>query len=464
MAGGAAALGWLVAANLLALLLFLPFAWPTLRRSGQGELAYLTPGSLTEHAADLLALGMPSPYNPLLARLGLVPAFSQAVIDSPRDLEEQLVYPGLVVVALATLAVWRRWPAARAWLVLAVATALLSLGPLLKIGGRVSSVPLPYTWLAQLPFFGWSRAPGRLNETVMLALAVLAALGAGWLLGRKAGRAWLVPALALLVLAEYLVVWPFPTDIRPVPAYYRALAGESLAGGVLEMPVVGSRRASNYAMYYQTIHQHPLAGGYIERDPPGTVALKEFLNGLLSPLPPQTVLPLPDEAGRRAILAGLGIERVIAQPELMTDRAARSTLDYLPQLLGRPVFEDNRLRVYAIQPGPELSVGSGWQVMTDQEQWEVVQDGAALRLKEAGYLFFYGPEPAAVELRLLPAGPIGPTRLMMDLNGRPAGTISPGPAGEPVAVSLPLQAGFNYLHLSTDPPLEVDFAQIWWGQ
>lgn len=465
---GAAALSWLVAANLLALLLFLPFAWPTLRQSGQGELDYLTPNSLTDHAADLLAFITPSPYNPILAKLGLAPAFSGSIISGLRDLEERLAYPGLIVAGLAGLAAWRRWRAARVWLGLAAAAALLSLGPLLKIGGQVSSIPLPYAWLAQLPFFGWSRAPGRLNETVMLALAVLAALGAGWLRARLAGRAWLrpglVPALALLILAECLVLFPFPAEVRPVPSYYRSLAAENLAGGVLEMPVIGSRRASNYAMYYQTIHQHPLAGGYIERDPPGTVALKEFLNGLLSPLPPQTVLPVPDEAGRRAILAGLKIERVIVQPELMTDRAARSTLGYLPQLLGRPVFEDNRLLVYAIQPGLALPGGSGWQVITDQEQWEVVQDGAALRLKEAGYLFFYGPEQGTVELTLQPAGPTGPTRLSLHLNGRPAGTVAPGPAEQAAPVSLSLRPGFNYLYLSTEPPQVVDFQQIGWEQ
>jgi hypothetical protein len=394
-------LGFLIAlttAMLLAALIFLPFAWPILGQSQQDELAYLTPDNLTEHSTDLLAFGLPSPYNPVLAPLGLTPAFGSLIIGGFRDLEEQLAYPGVVVLGLTGLALWQRWREARIWLGLTLLCAILSLGPWLKIGGQVTAMPLPYIWLINLPFFAWSRTPGRLNETVMLGLAILASLGAAWLLNRI-GRWWLWSSIGLVafILVEYWVIFPFPLEDRPIPGYYTALAQEKLDGGVLEIPVTGSRRASNYAMYYQTVHQHPLAGGYIERDPPGTVELKEFLNQLVSLLPAQSVFVPPVEAERRAILVDMNIERVIAHPDLMTDRAARATRDYLPQLLGPGIFADDDTLVYPVSQGIERGLPA-WQILPDQENWEVVQEGVAVRLKKNGWLFIYAAEAGEAEV------------------------------------------------------------------
>jgi hypothetical protein len=297
---------------------------------------------------------------------------------------------------------------------------------------------------------------------MMLGLAVLAGLGLGWLLRQtraRSRRAGLALLLGLLILVEYLVIWPFPTEARPVPGYYLELARQDSAGGIVELPVVGSRRASNYAMVYQTVHQRPIAGGYIERDPAGTVELKEFLNQLLSPGPPQTVLATPDEAGRRAILADLKLSQVIAHPDLMTDQAARTTLDYLPQLLGPPIFEDQDILVYPIQSGPELPAAAAWQLLPDQESWEVVKEGAALRLKKEGYLFFYGPGgPAALSLQ--PDDPAALTRLAFTANGERVGLAPVELAGEAVTVNLTLRPGFNYVRLVAEPAGDVDFRQV----
>lgn len=451
---------WLAGAGLLALALFLPFGWPILSQNWQGQLAYLTPENPTEHATDLLAYIMPSPYNPILVQMGLVPSFSGSIIGGLRDLEERLAYPGITVLLLAAWAVWQRWRAARMWLGLTLTCALFSLGPLLKIGGVVTGFPLPYTWLMELPFFAWSRTPGRFNETIMLGLAVLAALGAARLLGR-AGRwqFWGAAGLALLILLEYLVIFPFPEEARAISAYYAELRQEKLDGGVLELPVAGSRRASNYAMYYQTVHQQPLAGGYIERDPVGTVELKEFLNQLVSPLPAQTVIAVPGAADRLAILADMSIRRVIAHPDLLTDRAARSTRDYLPHLLGSTIFADADTLVYTVPLGG--SHLPSWQILPDQENWEVLETGAALRLKEAGYLFLYTGASSSISLNFQVDHLPQPTTLSIRFND----SITTNHILEETSTSyttgpLPLRRGFNYLHLSTEPAAAIDFLKI----
>jgi hypothetical protein len=266
--------------------------------------------------------------------------------------------------------------------------------------------------------------------------------------------------LSLLILIEYLVIFPFPLEARPVSAYYPALAQEALDGGILELPVTGSRRASNYAMYYQTLHQHPLAGGYIERDPPGTVELKEFLNQLISPLPPQTVLTAPDEARRRAILADMRLSRVIAHPGLLTDRAAQASLAYLPLLLGPTIFADADTLVYAV-PAETGAISAAWHLLPEQENWEVGREGRTLRFKETGYLFIYASQAGSVSLNFEIDRPPSQVQLGVQLNDElpEKFSVQANSAGYTTGL-LSLRRGLNYLRLSTEPAMDLDFLKI----
>ena len=78
---------------------------------------------------------------------------------------------------------------------MALVFALLALGPLLQINGRYRfsldnllpegvTLPLPFTLLHFIPFVNANRAPNRSSVILMLALAVLAAFAASWLLRR----------------------------------------------------------------------------------------------------------------------------------------------------------------------------------------------------------------------------------------------------------------------------------------
>ncbi len=450
---------WLAISITMAVSVFLPFAWPTLAQNRQGQLDYLTPADLTDHATDLLAFALPSPYNPILVKFGLTQNFGQNIIDRPRDLEEQLAYIGLAALGLATLALWKKWQTAQPWLWLTIIAGLLSLGPRLKIDSVVSNVALPYTWLTYLPFFAWSRTPGRLNETVMLGIGVLAAMGAAWLLkwqGSKRTAILTALGLGAFIIIEYAVIFPFPTEQRPVSDYYFQLAQSDSRGGILPLPVTGSRRASNYAMFYQTTHQRPLAGGYIERDPLGTVELKEFLNQLASPLPGQTVFNAPSNEARLAILTNLGIEQIIVQPKLMTDRAAKATLTWLPELLGPPLFKDDDTLAWSIPAGGHLP---DRQLLPDQENWEVLQDGRVIRLKKEGYLFIYAAQPEQITLNLELAAPADTDLTFLFNDGSPETWPLSGPTA-PQLEPVSLRPGFNYFRLTTEPAVDVDFVGI----
>jgi hypothetical protein len=444
---------------LLAALLLLPFFGSLLGATLHGEQDFFTNVGIEEHSTDLMAFLLPSPYHPLWYREQSPPALLSQLVGSPREMEERLAYLGVLPLGLAVWAMVRRPREGLAWLILTLLAAILAMGPYLKIFDRNTGVLLPYYWLMDLPFLSWSRTPGRINETVALGLAMLAALGLSDVLSHRrtrAQRTMVTTVVVLFVILEYWVIFPFPMDFRPISGYYRALAREALEGGVLEMPVSGSRRATNYALYYQTIHQHPLAGGYIERDPPGTVELKEFLNQLLSPLPTQTVFTPPNEAERLAILADMKIKRVIAHPSLMTDRAAQATRVYLPLLLGASIFADEDTWVYPVQSEVDSHL-SAWQLLPDQEGWEVVREGTALRLKKTGYLFIYAAEVGPAQLQFQLDSPARPTQLTWRFNDSSTQTYLIEGKADLAITSLSLRQGLNYFRLSTEPAQELEF-------
>lgn len=447
-------LSWLAAG-----LLFLPFAAPLAADLIDQNLGFLTPDDPGEHSADLLSLALPSPFHPLWQ--GQPPALITRVLDGERALEEGFNYLGIVTLILIGLALWRRWSQVCLWLGLGLLTMVLSLGPTLRLAGQDTGLPLPYALLTDWPFFSWSRTPDRLNMTTMLAVSIIAAAGAAWLNEqvRTPGRQWAVTlGLTALICLDYLPLWPFPIDAPPVSAYYHQLAHSQLDGGLLELPVTGSRRASNYAMFYQTTHHQPLAGGYIERDPPGTVEMKEFLNQLVSPIPVQTVLALPDNAQRRAILADMRIEQAIAYPALMTDRAARDQLAYLPDLLGQAALTDESLQLYRVSD-PTAALSGQLLLLPDQENWEVVHEGAAFRLKHSGFLFLYAPEAgcAAVDFQIAPPGDA--TTLTWQFNDS-SGTNKLIDAVPLTIDPLSLSKGLNTIRLATHPEWDLDFLKI----
>jgi hypothetical protein len=142
------------------------------------------------------------------------------------------LFPGLLVLVLAGVAVWRRrgpwlFPALGAGVLVA-----LSLGPTATAFGH--RFPLPYQALASLPVLNGMRHPYTFAAAATCLLAVLAALG--W---RECGPArWRAagPAVVLLALAETLAPGPALRAVPPgLPAYFEVL-DRLPPGPVLEVP------------------------------------------------------------------------------------------------------------------------------------------------------------------------------------------------------------------------------------
>lgn len=183
----------------------------------------------------------------------------------------QALWLGIVPLAVLVLT-WRAWrhtTTATFWLLVGGGFLLWSLGPHLMVFGVRSGLPLPQILLRYVPILANARIPTRAMIMVVLAAAVLLALSiATSRIGRS--RA-LYLALLSAVMIDFLPV-PFPIQAVDRPAVYTML--RSLPpGGVLEIPL-GVRdgfgadgRIDPRTLFYQSIHERPMVGGYISRVP-----------------------------------------------------------------------------------------------------------------------------------------------------------------------------------------------------
>ena len=166
------------------------------------------------------------------------------------------LFPGLAVVVMAALGV-RRCPGPYRTLLLLVGGVffLLSLGPVLRVGGE-SVLPLPFKLLwDHVPFFNAMRHPITFAVPAMMALGLLACGG----LARSdlAARPATLGLVLLLAIGETLIPRPARQDRgREMPEAYTFLQGLP-RGGILELPFEG-----NYTYEWWAIrHDLPLING-----------------------------------------------------------------------------------------------------------------------------------------------------------------------------------------------------------
>ncbi|MBL7064795.1 MAG: hypothetical protein ISS49_11415 [Anaerolineae bacterium] len=343
----------------------LPFLVPLLVGYTQGNLNYLYSGDVIGHSADLLAFFTPSPYHPLLPRLGLVPGFAHRVFPDQEWLRSALAYPGLVAVGLALWSVRRGWPVVP-WVALALGAAILSLGPLLVVGretvtytvdGQVGHIVMPYSLVRLIPYYDLGRTPGRLNATGMLAVGVLAAYGMADLLARLAAFRWWAGLLALaavaLILFECLPIWPFPAGDATIPPVIQYITDQPGDGALLHLPM-SRRRVNHRALYFQTATGRPIVGGEVHRPHPDTPPWYETIVALAEPAPASDIIPRPDLNQRRAWLRHFDVDWVLFHRLETTDEARYRP--FIEELLGPASVEDETLAAFAVPveaPAPE---------------------------------------------------------------------------------------------------------------
>lgn len=178
---------------------------------------------------------------------------------------EQTIYLGITTLALASAGVWRLFKRKIDRIVLTVLLAGL-VGLTLSFGPSATGLS-PFDLFSGLPGMGLLRAPARFALLVMMALALLAAIGSAGLKTRV-----LVPFLVVAILAEAFVVHfpsgkpqPFPT-----PRVYDHLASLPF-GAVLSLPTYRGTpeafRETDYLLF-GTDHWRPIVNGFGRQEPP----------------------------------------------------------------------------------------------------------------------------------------------------------------------------------------------------
>ena len=231
----------------------------------------------TPWVVDLEGLVLPQPWG-FFAGLATHWRLAPDLIDGG-------IFPGFVLWGAAITLVWKRRQlssrhrAVVGWAAVGtVVFAILSLGPVLHIGGHVTSIPLPDRVLTALPL--WQDTwPERLAMMTALFGAILVGVAAEWLRTHLDDNATSQPRGRFIVLASTLLLVVLASSTlgfaaTPIPSVPYASAVRHAGGTVLYVPAVlpGTRMTYgpfNY-MYVEGILGVPTPEGYVSRIPAQT--------------------------------------------------------------------------------------------------------------------------------------------------------------------------------------------------
>ena len=393
----------------LAALLLAPILVGLVRQQAGGEYVRPDLSQVVTFSADLLAYFVPFQYNTFVG-----PAVTPLVNTLWGKLDtERALYLTLTLIALGGWGLWRLRRQDRYWFHLLIVAGVLSLGPALHFAGR-TFFPLPYLALYLLPGGDSLRAPARFGIVVVLALAVPAALAiTRWEQAWQAAppgspaaqRRKLALAGAFMALALETATFPNPMVALTVPTFYRQLAQEAAPQrAVVDVPL----RDEGIYEYYQTIHGHPLVGGYLSRDRIDPLIEGGPLLRDLKYLDSGDIIGQDVIAAGQALAARNGIGYIVLHKNPPLTRlgylpwtaADQARVQDLAARAGHPVYEDGEIAAYALNAPPAvrqpaLVLGAGWQPVGDDAQqgrgrW--AGPGAVMTLDAA--------QPTTVTLRL----------------------------------------------------------------
>ncbi len=462
-----------VAAIGLALLLVLPLAIPTARFAARVPTAETEggPDFRLEHSADLADFFIPSQIHPLFGQL----AERLQAYKAETHIQNKTVYLGLVALALAAFGA--RGREGRFWLLSALLFALLALGPQLQILGWRTGLPLPGALLYDLPLIRISRYPVRFAVYVMLALAILAALGARRLLEALERRAAHPPRATHVALAGLVVLiafenltTPFPIVRVYIPSLYAALGQDPERYAILESPFYYN--TSPVYMLFQIAHGKYLVGGYTSRTLPyplveqiPTVRLFAYARpapDIITQEPAQIAASVFSYFDiRYLMLHGAGgalrygyLETVAAaaaggaKPERQHSMLAYSDTRSASGLLrAMGPFEPavvGSVLAYRVAPPddplPFLGIGAGWSSLRE------TPSGVERAISDEAEVLIYSARPRRVTVELDLTSPRA-GRLQWSVNGEGRPTLALPGGMSRQRLTLDIEAGMTRLHL-----------------
>jgi hypothetical protein len=303
---------------------------------------------------DLATLVLGNPFSLIYGR-----AATAAYTALGVNLAEHVGWLGPALVVLTAIAMWCCRTAAWRWILPLAVFGVWSLGPYVEIAGHATTLWLPATLIRWIPIVSNARIPARAVVVVFLCCAVLSAHALAWLWGRSGHGGRFATALAALLVLDAVPRRP-PLYRMPDASIYAAMRDADAPGAVCELPL-GIRdgfgeigRFDARVLYYQTIHERPILGGFVARVP-GSIGERYQsmpIVGSLLRLSAGARLdaehPDADRARAGAALASAGIRYVVvnvatAPPDLVT---------YVRRVLPlRLLAQDDERALYLVDPG-----------------------------------------------------------------------------------------------------------------
>jgi hypothetical protein len=347
----------------LALVVALPLLWHGIQLFARGD--YVTQQYFWRSAPkgiDVATILLGNPFNPLL-RAPLAALYATAHIDAI----ETVGWLGLVPMGLVLSLWWRRETTERpsmvevrqspeilGWALVAVVFFLWALGPHMMVFGENTGVILPQAVIRYVPILNNARIPGRAIVLVYLPLGVFAAMAVARL--SHTGRIGAIGIAAILIgiSVDYLPA-PVPLLRLDHPKLYDEIRKRPEQGAVCELPLglrdgFGERgRLDGMALYYQTIHQRPLVGGFVARLAPSVTSAYErdpLLSVLVRLSSPESgpLRSLPDRELAVSRLRADGIRFIV----LDRAKASPQLVDYVRTLQLELVTADGDRDVYLV--------------------------------------------------------------------------------------------------------------------
>ncbi|MEN8161183.1 MAG: hypothetical protein ABFS41_14015 [Myxococcota bacterium] len=345
-------------AGALAVGLVLPAAWPVLEAVGSGQTVQK---QAVEKGVDLAFLLRPHFHHPLWGEWTRDAYLERRAYPSAGF----TAYLGFVPLLLAGAALVRRRAGAAFWAGLFGGSLLLALGAHAHWEGRLlEGVTLPFAGFELLPVLSTLRVANRFLIPGSLALAVLAALGAG-----RRSSDLRFAGILLAVALDYLWL-PYPLAPLEPSALHAELRAGAAPGAALNIPFTDSPGAVG-SLRAQIEHGRPIAGGYVSVPSPETraaianepalVDLYGFAPRLARPVDRERLVELgfgvillhkDRRAGWRppasapAPVLGAALHRLGEMPAPRFD-AARTRLE---AACGAPFYEDERLAAFRLRP------------------------------------------------------------------------------------------------------------------
>lgn len=312
-------------------------------------------GRVQIFSAEPISFLIPSARHPLLG------AFTKTITEA----NTHYAFIGYAILLLSFLGVWswRKSRDVKFWFALAILFVLIMFGSTLYIGGQSTGIPMPFAILRQIPFVNANRYPVRFNVMLMLALALLSALGAHRLLQTRRSPI-LFGALMPLLIFEQLV-FPIPMSDMRVPPVFQTLRTTPGDFAILEIPlgwrgsIVMQGKQDDRAQFFQTVHHKRLLGGITSRFP--DFALQYFLEApvintliaLETERHVDDVRLAQDRAVARDVLRFFNIRYVDVNRALANEAVMNYLRDTFP--LAEFYRDDERI-VYRVEQLPPLHV------------------------------------------------------------------------------------------------------------